>query len=375
VFGAREAAWPLIRTDLRLSYVQIGLLLTLPSVLGALVAPAIGILGDSGHRRRIVLAGGVAFAAGLAATSAAWGFGPFLAASLLLWLASGAFVSLSQASLMDLDPAAHERNMARWTAAGSVGVLIGPLALAGGAAIGVGWRGLMIGLAVLTIPFVLAARPLPHGQEGSSAQSFGPALRRAVRALRRRDVLRWLMVLELTDLLGDVFYGYLALYFVDVVGVNAARAALSVAVWSGAGLVGDWLIIPVLARVDGLRYLRFTAGAMLLAYPAFLLAPGLGPKLGLLALVGLLHAGWYAIPKGRLFTEMSGASGTTVALTDLSGLVGRLSPAIIGLAAQRVGLGPAMWGLIVAPIALLMGLPRRPAGAGAIPTSSPTPRD
>jgi MFS transporter, FSR family, fosmidomycin resistance protein len=374
VFGAREAAWPLIRTDLRLSYVQIGLLLTLPSVLGALVAPAIGILGDSGHRRRIVLGGGVAFVAGLAATSAAWGFGPFLGASLLLWLASGAFVSLSQASLMDLDPAAHERNMARWTAAGSVGVLIGPLALAGGAAL-MGWRGLMMGLAVLTIPFVLAARRLPHGQEHSSAHSFGPALRRAARALRRRDVLRWLVVLELTDLLGDVFYGYLALYFVDVVGVNAARAALSVAVWSGAGLVGDWLIIPMLARVDGLRYLRFTAGAMLLAYPAFLLAPGLGPKLGLLALVGLLHAGWYAIPKGRLFTEMSGASGATVALTDLSGLVGRLSPAIIGLVAQRVGLGPAMWGPIVAPLALLVGLPRRPAGTGAIRTSSPAPRD
>jgi len=32
VFGAREAAWPLIRTDLNLDYVQIGLLLSVPII-------------------------------------------------------------------------------------------------------------------------------------------------------------------------------------------------------------------------------------------------------------------------------------------------------------------------------------------------------
>ena len=60
VFGTREAAWPLIRTDLGLSYVQIGLLLSVPSIVGDLVKPGIGILGDVWRRRWLVLGGGVA---------------------------------------------------------------------------------------------------------------------------------------------------------------------------------------------------------------------------------------------------------------------------------------------------------------------------
>lgn len=46
VFGAQETAWPLIRTDLGLSYAQVGMLLGLPGVVGNLVEPVIGILGD-----------------------------------------------------------------------------------------------------------------------------------------------------------------------------------------------------------------------------------------------------------------------------------------------------------------------------------------
>ena len=61
MFGAREAAWPLIRADLGLSYIQIGLLITVPSVVGAVVDPWIAVLGDTGHRRRIVATGGIAF--------------------------------------------------------------------------------------------------------------------------------------------------------------------------------------------------------------------------------------------------------------------------------------------------------------------------
>jgi len=46
VFGAGEAAWPLIRADLSLSYAQVGLLLGLPGVVSSLVEPFLGVLGD-----------------------------------------------------------------------------------------------------------------------------------------------------------------------------------------------------------------------------------------------------------------------------------------------------------------------------------------
>ena len=63
VFGVREAAWPLMRDDLHLSYTQVGVILSVPGVVGNLVEPSFGILGDVWRRRSLVLAGGVVFAA------------------------------------------------------------------------------------------------------------------------------------------------------------------------------------------------------------------------------------------------------------------------------------------------------------------------
>ncbi len=103
IYGAREAAWPLVRSDLALTYAQIGVLLGLPRVLSGIAEPFLGILGDIWRRRAVVLAGGVVFAL----------FSP----------ASGAFVSFSQATLMDLQPARREQAMAQWTFAGSLGVV------------------------------------------------------------------------------------------------------------------------------------------------------------------------------------------------------------------------------------------------------------
>ena len=63
-------------------------------------------------------------------------------------------------------------------------------------------------------------------------------MRDALRAITRREVLRWLVLLELADLLLDVFGGFLALYLVDEAGASHATAGLAVALWAGAGLIG-----------------------------------------------------------------------------------------------------------------------------------------
>src|SRR5207237_7867207 len=115
-------------------------------------------------------------------------------------------------------------------------------------------------------------------------------------ALRNREVLRWLALLEAADLLLDVFHGFVALYFVDVAGVGAVEAALAVAVWTGAGLVGDAALLWVLRRVSGFRYLRASALLALVAYAAFLGIPSLPAKLVLLAVLRLLNSGWCGIP-------------------------------------------------------------------------------
>jgi FSR family fosmidomycin resistance protein-like MFS transporter len=127
------------------------------------------------------------------------------------------------------------------------------------------------------------------------------------------------------------------------------------------GLAGDFLLIPLLARVSGLRYLRVSAALTLLLFVTFLSVAAFPAKLVLLALLGLLNAGWYAILKARLYATMPGRSGTAMAVSNLFGLVGALIPWGLGSVAQRWGLRAAMVCLVVGPLALLVGLPRSTA--------------
>jgi FSR family fosmidomycin resistance protein-like MFS transporter len=362
-YGAREAAWPLIRDDLGLSYAQIGLLLGVPNVVGNLIEPFLAILGDVWKRRAIVLGGGVVFVAALLLTAVSHSYAPLLLSFILFYPASGAFVSLSQATLMDLDPARHEQNMARWTFAGSLGVVAGPLALGAAAGLGLGWRGLFGAFAVLAAALLAAAwrMPFPNGgpgEAGVDTKAFLAGLREAVRALRRGEVVRWLVLLEFSDLMLDVLLGFLALYMVDVAGATPTQAGATVAAWTGVGLLGDFLLIPLLARVRGMRYLRVSAVLELILFPAFLLAPGFWPKLVAVGLLGLFNSGWYAILQAGLYSAMPGRSGTALAVKNVSGLAGGLIPLVLGLVAQRFGLPVAMWLLLLGPLVLLMGLPK-----------------
>jgi FSR family fosmidomycin resistance protein-like MFS transporter len=324
-------------------------LLSLPSLLGAALDPLVGLVGDTHRRRALIVAGAVAFAASSALNAAAVGFWTALVALLLADPGSGAFVGLARATLMDAEPETRERSMARWTAAGSVGYVAGPLLVAAAVFGGLGWRGLLLLLALPAVPLALAVKP-PAAPAGSTDW------RGFFAALRDREVLRRLALLEAADLMLDVFYSFLALYAVDVAGARPVDAAFTVAVWTGAGLMGDVLLLAVLRRMNGSTYLRMSALAVLFLYPAFLLVPSLPAKLALLALLGLLNAGWYALPKAALYDALPGRSGTAVAVGGVGGLAGAAVPAVLGALAGAVGLGPTMWLLLIAPVALLVGV-------------------
>ena len=364
VFGVTDAAWPLIRTDLGLNYIQIGAALSLPGFIGIVVETFLGILGDVWKRRLLILGGGLFFALACLLTALSRSYIVLLISFIIFNPSSGAFVTLSQATLMDRDPSRHEHNMARWTFAGSLGVFLGPLALAGAALIGFGWRGLFFVLAGLAALVLIGAwRVLPQSsRDRPPLPRFSDVwlgIRQAFAALKRGAVLRWLVLLEFSDLMLDVLYGYLALYFADIVGFTGAKAALAVAVWTGFGLLGDFLLIPLLEKVRGLDYLRVSVVVELVLFPAFLLIPNPWLKLVLAGLLGLFNSGWYAILKGNLYSSMPGQSGTVMTIGNLTGLIGHLIPFGIGLAAERFGLGPAMWILLAGPLALLLGLPRK----------------
>jgi FSR family fosmidomycin resistance protein-like MFS transporter len=355
--STRAAAWPLIRDDLALTYAEVGLVLAIPGFVGSALDPLVGVIGDTARRRALMLAGGLGFALSAAVTSASMGFWTLLVALVLGNPASGAFVSLAQATLMDLEPTRRERNMVRWTLAGSFGYAAGPVLLALALWLGLGWRGVIAALAVAALPLAYGARHLPAAGSGDG-QALRESVRYALASLREREVVRWVALLEAGDLLLDIFHAYLALYLVDVARVDAGAAALGVAVWTVAGLASDWLLLWVLRRMPGRRYLRASAVATLAVYPAFLIVPDYSAKLVLVALLGLLNAGWYAIPKAGLYASLPGRSGAAIAVGGIGGLFGASVPLMLGLIAGGIGLAPTMWILLLAPIALLALVPR-----------------
>jgi len=364
VFGAREASWPFIRDDLRLSYLQVGLVLGVPGIVSSVVEPIIGILGDVWKRRSLILGGGIFYLVALLLIAFSQNFIWLLLAFMLFYPASGAFVSLSQAALMDTDPGRHEQNMARWTFAGSLGIVIGPLVLGGITIFGWDWRDLFVFFAMFTLITLLfswrspALKKVAVNNENTQPTTFRAGLRGVFKALKRGEVLRWLILLQFADLMLDILHGYLALYFVDVAGVRPEQAALAVAVWTGTGLLSDLLLIPLLEKVSGLQYLRLSALLVLVIFPSFLLAPTWPIKLILVGVLGFLNAGWYAIPKGQLYTAMPGQSGTVMTIDNLFGIVGALIPLGMGWLAYNFGLDVAIWLVILGPLALLLGIPR-----------------
>ena len=384
VDGTKGAALPLIRAGLGLSYSQIGLLAAVPLLVGGLLELPFGLLAGDGSRRwRVVLGGGAVFTASLLAAAAAPSFIALLIAFVIFFPASGAFVSLTQSTLMDADPGRRAQHMARWNLAGSAGSVAGPLLLVAVAAAGGGWRTaylLLAGAAAVACLGVACFGPLPAGPPRPAAENQGPAkrdqpvspagqvepvtniedtsLRQAVSALGRGDVRRWLVLLEVADLLLDVLSGFLALYLVAVAHATPAEAALGVAVRLAAGLAGDVLVIRLLERFASVGILRAGAAAAAVLYPAFLVVPGLGLKLAVLAALSVATAPWYPVIQAELYRSLPGRSGVAVSLSSAAGLLGGLGPLAVGLLAQRFGLAWAVTSLAIAPVVVLIILPR-----------------
>ena len=362
--GAKGAALPLIRHDLGLSYDQVGLLASVPLLLGGFLELPLGVLAGDGRRRRLaILGGGVLFVLTLLAVASARSFAVLLAAFIAFYPASGAFVSLTQAELMDGWPDRQARHMACWDLAGSAGALAGPLLLTTVLAAGGSWRAGFLALALFAgLAWLGACRrrtPEPPvteaaADEPADKRSWTERARETLVAVRTWKTLRWLLLIEVANLLVDVFTGFLALYLVDVVHLPPAVAALAIAIRLGAALAGDAALIAILERVGDLTVLRVSAAAAALLYPAFLLVPGVVPKLAALAGLSAATATWYPVLQARLYGSLPGRSSVAVTLSSAAGLAGGLGPLAVGLAAQGLGLSWALAGLAVVPVAVLL---------------------
>ena len=193
------------------------------------------------------------------------------------------------------------------------------------------------------------------GGDPVASRGVAGRVREVLAALRDWSVVRWLVLLEVADLLVDVLTGFLALYLVDVAHLRPGIAALAIAIRLGAALAGDAALVFVLERVTDVTVLRASAATAALAYPGFLLAPGPAAKLGILAVLSAATAPWYPLLQARLYGSLPGRSPVAVTLSSAAGLAGGLGPLAVGLIAEGLGLSWALAALAVVPVAVLAG--------------------
>ncbi len=319
-----------------------------------------------------MLAGGAVVIGSLAAVAAARSYGMLMLAFVAFFPASGAFVSLSQAALMDAAPGRQQQRMAAWNLAGSAGAVCGPVLLVGVLAAGGGWRSAYLLIAAAAGAALVAAaawgpaRQPPTAPESDPPEADAPAAgggrrpraREVAAALRTGDTARWLVLLEISDLLLDVLTGYIGIYLVDVAHASPAEAAVGVAIRLGAGLAGDAAFVALSRRAAGPAVLRVSAVAACALYPAFLLTPWLPARLAILAVLSALTACWYPVIQAGLYASLPGQSGIAVFFASAAGLLGAAGPLTVGFVAQRAGLPWALAGLAAAPVLVLTVLPR-----------------
>jgi len=365
VDGATGAAWPYLRADLHLDYTAIGLLLGVPALLANVVEPLFGVLADAGHRRRIVLGGGLAFSFALALTALAGNFWVLLISLLLFYPASGAFVSLTQAAWMDAEPARMEQSMARWTLAGSVGNVVGPLLIGTAVALGAGWRPVFVMLALLSLVALFQiwrvadlslesqdrsdqarnTRSTPSQPETRLLRpgaSGGPRLA-AVAGSIEPDARR------VPGISGTVFRGCCS----HDPGTGGAGGRPD----DRDRALGDALVVPLLEKLSGVSVVKWSAVLVSLLFTAFLLVPHVGWKIVGAALIGLFTSGWYAVLQARLYEALPERSGTVVALGSITGMLGAGILFLLGWLADHTGVQNALWFLLLGPLLLAWRLP------------------
>ena len=363
-YGIGNAALPAIRSDFGLSYIQVGMLLGLPGMINTVIEPVLMLMGDTRYRKQIILAGGFVIVVSLVAIASTQSFSVVLLGMIIGYPASGAFVSLSQATLMDLHPGREPQMMARWTVSGSVANLIGPLILAAGFALGFGWRWAFFGMAILCLVLVglTWSRQFPPrlGIEtlSKSSSQVKTLLAGFWEALRNPGLMRWLVLLQFSDLLLDVLTGYLPLYFTDVTGMTITQASLMMSVLMLAGLISNIVLIPLLERFPGRNLVRISAAVSGVLYAAWLLAPWIWVKIGLIILIKLVTLGWYEVLQGEAFATVPGRSGTVMATNSIMGLLGGGIAFFIGWFAAQAGLPAAMWLLLAGPVCLVLFVPK-----------------
>ena len=369
---------PFAQPELGLSNTQVGLLASAFSLTWAIAGVVVGGLSDRlGRRKPILIAATLVFAACSALSGVVQSFVALFAVRLLMGIAEGGVLPVSQALTVVEVPAQH-RGLAMGFMQNFGSNLLGSTAaslILIPFATHYGWRH---SLFLAAVPGVISAvliwifvreevpgrrfEGLSEAPEARSAnlRTFGPAP--FAPFAHRNIVLCTLISIALVSHL-VICFAFLPLFLTKVRGFDAQALGWALGVLGVSAAVSGF-VAPGLSDRVGRRPTMIVLPLLGLVLPVSALNFD-GP---LVALTGFFFVGWTVIGTFPLFmatipseTVRPGLTATALGLIMGAGegIGGVVSPALAGYAADRYGLGAPLWIMCLLPLvasALALGL-------------------
>ena len=354
VLGLLGPSVPAILSDLGLGYARVGLFFTLMS-LGSLFGTSLGaVASDFVNRKVLLLSVTASFVAGLVLLSLSPGWLAILGSILLLSLAGSPLGAIGQGIMLDMFPERRERYLALQTFCSASGSFLAPLLVSMNLGLSGDWRLSFLeaaGLAAAFGGFTLLTRLPPAGARRSGAA------RQPVRVVLRHPAVLWSAALIFFCVAPDFgFSAWLAEYFRSELQTSLRLSSAAVGVYLAGILAGRWLTSRLVRRLQAARILAAGLTLSLVALPLLLVLPG-GLKAAAVLLYGLGIGPVFPLLMAMGTRAWPGQPGvvTGVLFGSLS-LGGMVFPLLMGLAASRLGIGRAYWGLEAVLLGLLIGL-------------------
>ncbi|MCP3732731.1 MFS transporter [Sphingomonas sp. MG17] len=337
-----------IKTDLRLSDTQIGLLTGAAfALLYSTMALPVARLAEHGNRIYVLVGAVLIWSSGTALCGVAGGFVGLFLARMLVGLGESGAIAPAQSIIGDGVPLARRGSaLAILSTGGALGTALAP-AIGGALETKFGWRGAFLALGAIGLPvavLVLAmAKDPPRGHSDglSGSASRPPPFMVAIKRLFARPSFALLVpAMVATGLAEYSFFLWLPSYFARAFGETTIAIGTQLTLFQGVPLLAGTMLGGVLCDRLIRRDMRWMAwlpalGTLVAAASMCLLFLLRSKELALaMLIIPSIACGLYLAPAYAMIQTLAGARSRATATAVLTFLVN-----IIGL-----GLGPVLIG-------------------------------
>lgn len=362
------AVFPPIQSELGLTDTQLGLLASAFMWVYLSTAPVFGLLADRWSRPRLMGLGVAVWSFATAFSGVVRHHGDLLIGRAVVGIGEASYGAVAPAVLSDhFHPGRRGKALAVFSMAIPVGSALGYL-LGGVLEQAFGWRAafFVVGVPGLFLAWSVARLPEPargalDGAEAGAAGAGVPRGRDYLDLFRTRSyVLNCLAMTAMTFAIGGLA-AWVPTYLVRVRGMALAEANLTfglLTLVSGIGgtVAGGWLGDRLLLRIPAAYFLVSGVG-LLLSVPCAAAVILLTDRTWVLAAIFLAEVLIF-LNTGPLNAVIANVSRADVRATAyalnifvIHALGDAISPAIVGMVSDRVGLAAAFW---IAPAALAL---------------------